>query len=65
MPLKVEGIDYSIEGIRALREEMIKFREASYNQWPEAIPFTVAMTHVIALMAYFIEVLEEQNALGS
>jgi hypothetical protein len=59
-PTKVEGVDYSEEGIEALREQLVAYRGASMDQWPEAIPFTVAITHAIALLAFLIETLKEQ-----
>lgn len=55
-PFKVEGVDYTPDGVENLRQELIRFRDNSMEQWPEAIPFTVAMTHTIALLAYLKEV---------
>lgn len=49
--IEVDGVDYSVEGIAALREELVVFRNNSMDQWPEAIPFTLAMSHTIALLA--------------
>lgn len=59
-PVKVEGIDYTPEGIRELREELISYRDESMKQWPEAIPFTTAITHTIALLSFLAEVEEER-----
>lgn len=52
---KVDGIDYSPAGIRAVRDEVIGIRDSSFGQWPEAIPFTLLFTHVIALLENYAE----------
>lgn len=54
-PFRLEGVDYTIEGLKALRVELISIRDESMNQWPDAIEFTVVMSHTIAVLAYFIE----------
>lgn len=61
MTAQVDGVDYSPEGIEAIRQEVIKWRDNSYDQWPQAIEFTVASSHVIALLAHLKE-LKEQEA---
>ena len=38
------------EDVEALREEVIKWRDESFNQWPEAIPFTTTASHLIAAL---------------
>ena len=38
------------EDVEQLREEVIKWRDASMNQWPEAIPFTTTATYLIAAL---------------
>jgi hypothetical protein len=55
---KVEGVDYTPEGIRALRGDCIRVRDESMGQWPEAIPFTVMMSHVIAHLANYATIVE-------
>lgn len=60
-PFKVEGVDYTPDGIENLRQDLIRFRDNSMEQWPEAIPFTVAMTHTIALLTYLKEVEENEE----
>ncbi len=55
---KVEGVDYTPEGVRELRKKLIEYRDKSMEQWPEAIPFTVDMSHTIALMEHLAEMLE-------
>jgi hypothetical protein len=60
---RVEGIDYSPEGIVALREELIAFRGQAYEQLPGAAGFIVVMTHTIALLADYavMRQLEDQS----
>ena len=53
MPFKVEGIDYTPEGIENLRQELIKYRDAALKQ--AAFEETVVLSHTIALLAYLIE----------
>jgi len=55
-PIQVDGVDYTPEGIELIRQECIQWRNNSYDQWPDAIPFTTGITHVIALLAYLKEV---------
>lgn len=57
-PIKVEGVDYSPEGVEAIRQECIGWRDESYHQWPDAIPFTVGISHVIALLEHLKELKE-------
>jgi hypothetical protein len=57
--MKVEGVDYTPGGIRDLRKKLIEYRDESMKQWPGAIPFTVDMSHTIALMEHFAALLEE------
>lgn len=61
-PTKVEGVDYSPEGIEAVREQVIVWRDNSYEQWPQAIDFTVVATHLIALLAYLKVLVELEEA---
>ena len=62
-PFKVEGVDYSPEGIADLRAALVEMRGATFSHWPEAIDHTVVLTHAIAILSYTIElqrqVLEE------
>lgn len=60
----VDGIDYSPAGIEELRQIVIGWRNESMNQWPEAIDFTVASSHVIALLDY-MRFLVENNVSSS
>lgn len=52
---KVDGVDYSKPGVAALRQELINIRQASFNQWPEAIEITLVLSHTIAILAFFLE----------
>lgn len=60
-PFQVEGVDYSPEGIERLRQDLTQWRGETFKQWPEAIDATVKLTHVIALLAYLVE-LETRGA---
>ena len=62
---KVDGIDYTPEGIRRVREDLIQARDKSYEQWPEAIPFTVLASHIIALLADYAEMKETKDGSNS
>lgn len=59
--IKVEGIDYSPKGIDAVREDLIRVRGEAMSQWPESIPFTILVTHVIALLADYREMRQNEN----
>lgn len=53
-PSRVEGVDYSPEGIEALRQELIKFRDEAMKQgaWGPV----ATLSHTIALLAYLVEI---------
>lgn len=55
-PLQIDGIDYTKDGIENVRQTLIAMRVACFEagDWDGAA-FT---SHVIALLAYLIEVLE-------
>lgn len=59
MPLKIEGIDYSPEGIEGVREALISMRADAMKQWPAGIEATLIMSHAIAQLAYLKELIEE------
>lgn len=52
-PFKVEGVDYSPEGIENLRQELVGWRNDMMTQG--AYQQVVVISHVIALLAYLIE----------
>ncbi len=52
---RIEGVDYTREGILNLRREITRYRDDAMKDWPRNIPYTVALTHVIALLAHFAE----------
>lgn len=56
--VEVEGIDYSVEGIEAIRTEMAELRNAMMSHWPDSIPTTVMLSHAIALLAKLAEITE-------
>lgn len=64
MYTKVEGVDYSREGINALREELIALRDESMNYWPQAVQMTVVLSHTIAILAWVTEELLGTNPEG-
>jgi len=53
-PIQVDGVDYSPEGIEALRQDMIQHRDAALGM--NEFNYAVTMSHVIALLAYLVEV---------
>jgi len=59
----VEGVDYSSEGIDALRDEVIRIRNKGLDQLPEAAGFVVIMSHVCALLSDYAHMrfIEEQH----
>jgi len=58
---KVEGIDYTPEGIEALRIDVIKMRDTALSCEPVPdFPTAVILSHAIALLAYLIELVKEQ-----
>ena len=59
---KVEGVDYTPAGIRALRDQCIGMRDEAMKQWasdPRAIDFTVIMTHVVAHLHTYADMIEK------
>lgn len=52
-PFKVEGVDYSPEGIEVLRQELVGWRDEMMKQ--NAFHEVMAISHVIVLLAYLIE----------
>ena len=58
---KVDGVDYTAEGIASVRAKMIEYRDASFDQWPEAIEFTTVASHVIVAISRY-ERAESVNA---
>lgn len=52
-PLKVEGIDYTPEGVAELREAVIELRDEALKQ--NAFEHSVMLSHVIAILAYYVE----------
>jgi hypothetical protein len=55
MTTKVEGIDYTPEGIEALRSDVIVYRNRALDAMPEGAEMAVVLSHVLALLAYLKE----------
>lgn len=53
--MRVDGVDYSPEGIGLLRRDLIEMRGQAMEQLPESAGFIVAISHVIALLADYAE----------
>lgn len=53
---KVDGVDYSKEGIEQLREEMIRWRDEALGKGLADI--AIVLTHVVALMHYLLHLVE-------
>ena len=58
---KVEGVDYSPEGIEALRDALIELRGGAFKAWPEGIDATLVLSHAIAVLADYKEMREEED----
>jgi len=58
-PAEIGGYTVTKANVVNMREEVIRWRDASFEQWPEAIPFTTGATHLIALLAWVIEIYPE------
>lgn len=53
-PVRVEGVDYTPEGIMALHAEVVTFRDEALRQMEFGV--AVALSHVLALLFYLAEV---------
>ena len=58
---KVEGIDYTPEGIATLRQAVIELRDHQFAHWPESIEATLVLSHAVALLAYLQDLTEESS----
>ena len=55
-PTKVEGVDYSPEGIKALQQELIKMRVMFMeNGAAEFAREIIVLSHTIAILDYYID----------
>lgn len=61
--VKVEGIDYTVEGIESIRSALGEYRQRAMKNWPEEIEMTLVLTHAIALLAYLkdLETAQQEN----
>ena len=57
----IDGMTIGKANVVNLREEVIRWRDESYAQWPDAIPFTVTATHLIVLLQWVIDNYPEGN----
>jgi hypothetical protein len=48
-----------IDSTESVRQGLIELRDVCFEQWPEAIPETVLLSHAIALLHYLIELEKE------
>lgn len=62
----MDKLEFNRENSLEIRKVMIGFRDESFDQWPDAIPFTVAMTGLVGWMHDAIEKLfpEENDGEG-
>jgi hypothetical protein len=58
-PFRVEGIDYTPEGIEYLRGDLVAFRDHALTAG--AMEHAVLLSHTIALLAYLIELLRGRD----
>lgn len=57
-PTKVEGIDYSHEGIQQVRDALGEYRARAMEQWPAGIEMTLVLSHAIAQLAYLQDLIK-------
>jgi hypothetical protein len=55
---RVDGVDYSWEGINDLRREIIRYRNQAMGQMPGAAEVIVVFTHVIVMLHYLMEIID-------
>jgi hypothetical protein len=55
--IELDGHTYSKEDVEAMREQLIGWRDASMDQWPDpgAIAFTTGATHLVGFLAGVIK----------
>lgn len=58
---KVEGIDYSHDGIQSVRDALGEYRSRAMKQWLETIEFTLVLSHAIAQLARLQELTAKEN----
>lgn len=49
--IELDGHAYSKRDVELMREQLIGWRDASMDQWPDAIPFTTGATHMVGFLA--------------
>lgn len=59
--IELDGHVYTKRDVELMREQLIGWRDASMDQWPEAIPFTTGATHMIGLLAGVIKQYPEDS----
>ena len=59
--IRVDGIDYSPEGIEVTRQEMIGVRDEAMKQLPDASGFVILASHIIAMLADYREARVEEE----
>ena len=59
--IRVEGIDYSPDGIEVVRRELGELRGGAFKAWPEGIDATLILSHAIALLADYKEMREAED----
>lgn len=64
MPFRVDGIDYTPEGIEALRRDVIVYRNRALDAMAEGAEMAVVLSHAIALLAYLGELVKESNKIA-
>lgn len=61
-PFKVEGVDYSPEGIEGVRLDLIGLRNDAMQH--NAFGVGMMLSHVIALLAHLKELVEQKDSRG-
>jgi hypothetical protein len=55
MRIRFDDQTYNVPEVEGLRKELISWRDASLQEWPDAIPITVGLSHVIAILGIVAE----------
>ena len=58
---RVDGVDYTPEGILQLRDDAIKVRDEALKQLPDSAHFVVWLSHAIALLADYAEMRKAED----
>ena len=55
MRIRFDDQTYNVSEIEALRKELASWRDATFSEWPDAIPVTVGLSQVIGILGILAE----------